>query len=45
MEKILADISFNAPEKAGTALRVDRTYVAEHIADLRQDKDLSRYVL
>ncbi|MDR0239799.1 MAG: ATP-dependent protease ATPase subunit HslU [Deltaproteobacteria bacterium] len=45
MEKILADISFDAPEKAGTALCVDRAYVAEHIADLRQDKDLSRYVL
>jgi ATP-dependent HslUV protease ATP-binding subunit HslU len=45
MEKILAEISFDAPEKPGTALRVDRAYVAEHIADLRQDKDLSRYVL
>jgi ATP-dependent HslUV protease ATP-binding subunit HslU len=45
MEKILADISFDAPEKTGIALRVDRAYVAEHIADLRQDKDLSRYVL
>ena len=45
MEKILADISFDAPEKAGTALRVDRSYVAAHIADLRHDKDLSRYVL
>ena len=45
MEKILADISFDAPEKAGASLSVDRSYVAEHIADLRQDKDLSRYVL
>ena len=45
MEKILADISFDAPEKTGTTLRVDRAYVAEHIADLRQDKNLSRYVL
>ena len=45
MEKILADISFDAPEKTGTTLHVDRAYVAEHISDLRQDKDLSRYVL
>ena len=45
MEKILADISFDAPEKTGSTLCVDRHYVAEHIADLRQDKNLSRYVL
>jgi ATP-dependent HslUV protease ATP-binding subunit HslU len=45
MEKILAEISFDAPEKTGITLRVDRAYVAEHIADLRQDKNLSRYVL
>ncbi len=45
MEKILADISFDAPEKAGTELTVDRDYVARHVEDLRRDKDLSRYVL
>lgn len=45
MEKILADISFDAPDKAGTELLVDRSYVAEHLEDVRIDKDLSRYIL
>lgn len=45
MEKILADISFEAPEKAGTELCVDSAYVESRLADLRLDKDLSRYVL
>jgi ATP-dependent HslUV protease ATP-binding subunit HslU len=45
MEKILADISFEAPEKAGSSLHVDRAYVEERLADLRGDTDLSRYVL
>ena len=45
MEKILADISFAAPELAGAEIIVDRAYVSEHLRDVRDDQDLSRYIL
>lgn len=45
MEKILADISFDAPEQPGTALVIDRALVAEKLADVREDSELSRFIL
>ncbi len=45
MEKILADISFDASEKPGTELVVNKEYVEMHTNDVREDKDLSRYIL
>lgn len=45
MEKILADISFDAPEKPGTEVIVNKDYVNTHLADVRADKDLSRFIL
>ncbi len=45
MEKILADISFDAPEKSGTEIIVNKSYVEDHLEDVRVDKDLSRYIL
>ncbi len=45
MEKILADISFDAPDKPGEQVVVDAEYVREHLKDVREDKDLSRYIL
>lgn len=45
MEKILADISFEAPERSGENILIDRAYVNEHLRDIREDQDLSRYIL
>ncbi len=45
LEKILADISFDAPEQPGADIVVDRDYVAAHLEDVRADADLSRYIL
>lgn len=45
MEKILADISFDAPEMPGARVVVNREYVSEHLKDVREDQDLSRYIL
>ena len=45
MEKILADISFDAPEMPGAQVVVNRAYVQEHLQDVREDQDLSRYIL
>ena len=45
MEKILADISFDAPNMPGAQLMINRDYVREHLADVVEDQDLSRYIL
>jgi ATP-dependent HslUV protease ATP-binding subunit HslU len=45
MERVLDEISFEAPDKAGQTLVVDAAYVQKHIGDLAKNADLSRYVL
>jgi ATP-dependent HslUV protease ATP-binding subunit HslU len=45
LERLLEDISFEAPEKKGTVLRIDRQYVREKLGDIVLDEDLSRYIL
>lgn len=45
MEKILADISFDAPEMPGAQIVVNKTYVEDHLQDVRDDQDLSQYIL
>jgi ATP-dependent HslUV protease ATP-binding subunit HslU len=45
MEKLLEDISFNAPDLPGKELTIDAGYVHQRLADLSRDQDLSRYIL
>ena len=45
MEKILADLSFDAPEMPGAQVVVNKAYVEEHLQDVRDDQDLSQYIL
>lgn len=45
LEKLLEDISFEAPEKQGSKLDIDRNYVREKLSDIVKDEDLSRYIL
>jgi len=45
LEKLLEDISFEAPEKKNGELGIDRTYVWEKLNDIVKDEDLSRYIL
>jgi len=45
MERLLETISFEASDKSGTKLTVDAGYVNDHLAELSQDEDLSRYIL
>ena len=45
MERLLEDISFEAPEMAGGTVAVDGEYVRKALADIAKDEDLSRYVL
>jgi len=45
MERLLETISFEASDKSGTQLKIDAAYVDDHLAELSQDEDLSRYIL
>lgn len=45
MERILDEISFTAPDKAGETFVVDGDYVRENIGDLAKNADLSRFIL
>ncbi|SIO40592.1 ATP-dependent protease ATPase subunit HslU [Halodesulfovibrio marinisediminis] len=45
MEKILSDISFEAPDRSGEEIVIDRAFVEKHLEDVREDRDLSRYIL
>lgn len=45
LERLLETISFEASDKSGTKLTVDAGYVNDHLAELAQDEDLSRYIL
>ena len=45
LEKLLEDISFDAPEKGKGALVIDKAYVDEKLSDIVEDEDLSRYIL
>ena len=45
MERVLEEISFEAPEAAGATITVNAQYVEERIGDMARDADLSRYIL
>jgi len=45
MERLLESASFDAADNGGTTVRVDANYVNDHLGDLVQDVDLSRYIL
>jgi ATP-dependent HslUV protease ATP-binding subunit HslU len=45
LEKLLEDISFEAPEKKDAKLKIDSGYVKEKLSDIVKDEDLSRYIL
>ena len=45
LEKLLEKLSFEAPDRSGLSLMVDRAMVDEQLGDAVQDADLSRYIL
>lgn len=45
MERVLDEISFNAPDRAGHEVTIDAEYVRKHVGDLAANTDLSRYIL
>jgi ATP-dependent HslUV protease ATP-binding subunit HslU len=45
MERVLDEISYDAPDKNGTAFKVDADYVKKHVGALAKNTDLSRFIL
>jgi len=45
MERLLDEISFDAPEKKGAKVAIDAQYVRERLAEVLKSEDLSRYIL
>ncbi len=45
MERVLDDISYNAPDRPGSETVVDAAYVEKHVGDLAKNTDLSRFIL
>ena len=45
LEKILDDISFEAPDKSGEKVLINKAYVDKHLGDIAKDKDLSKFIL
>ena len=45
MEKLLDEISFNAPDMEAKRVVIDQGYVAEKLKEIVEDENLSRYIL
>ncbi len=45
MERLLETVSFEASDKSGSRVVIDAAYVDEHLGELSQNEDLSRYIL
>ncbi|GAB7080366.1 ATP-dependent protease ATPase subunit HslU [Megalodesulfovibrio paquesii] len=45
LEHLLADLSFEAPERAGEVIVIDRDTVRGKLMDVLEDRDLARYIL
>ena len=45
MERLIEDISFNAPELENKTITIDRPYVEKAISEIAENIDLTRYIL
>ena len=45
MERLLDDVSYDAPRRGGQVVQIDAAYVEARLADLSRDEDLSRFIL
>ncbi len=45
MERLVEELSFEAPDKTGETVTIDRAYVGEKVGRMAGDTDLSRFVL
>jgi ATP-dependent HslUV protease ATP-binding subunit HslU len=45
MEKLVDEISFDAPDMTVKSVTINKEYVAEKLSDILEDENLSRYIL
>ena len=45
MERVFEELSFTAPDQAGSSVTVDAAFVEQNLGALTKSADLSRYVL
>ena len=45
MERLLDEVSFDAPSRSGQQVQIDRAYVDGKLGELSRNEDLSRYIL
>jgi ATP-dependent HslUV protease ATP-binding subunit HslU len=45
LERLLEEISYNAPDLVVKTIVIDAAYVDEHLTEFAEDEDLSRYIL
>jgi ATP-dependent HslUV protease ATP-binding subunit HslU len=45
MERLLEEVSFNAPDLGAIRITIDEKFVRDRLEDLVEDEDLSRYIL
>ncbi len=45
MERLLEAVSFDAADRSGAHIVIDRAYVEDNLGELSRDQDLSRYIL
>ncbi len=45
LERLLDTLSYEAPDRDGETISIDKAYVDAHLGELVQDPDLSRYIL
>ncbi|MDQ6685884.1 MAG: HslU--HslV peptidase ATPase subunit, partial [Pseudomonadota bacterium] len=45
MERLLDDVSFDAPNRGGQTVSIDGAAVDAKLGDLAKNEDLSRYIL
>ena len=45
MEKLLEELSFEAPDLKKKSVKIDAAYVNKQLADIVKNQDLSRYIL
>ena len=45
LERLLEEISYNAPDLSEKTIVIDAAYVDQHLTEFAEDEDLSRYIL
>lgn len=45
LERLMDDVSFEAPDKSGVKIVIDKEYVDSNLNELVEDEDLSRFIL